>query len=107
MNMRKNNQGLVIVEDGLDQWLGSENEFLSDFLVPFNPEADAPTRAEFEQAVNSRKLRNPITVSAPTADEIIAAEFRYRGRRALLRFLAIRFGITELQLVTELKSLVD
>ena len=106
MNIWKNDQGLIVVEDGMDQWLGSENEFLLDFLVPFSLEAAAPTRAALARAVGARKLRNPIAVSTPTPDEIIAAEFRSKGRQALLRFLALRFGITELQLTTELKNLV-
>ena len=103
MKQWRNKHGFIIVEDGIQQWLGTDTEYLIDFTRPFAA-ANAPTTAELSIATYNRQIRNAPVAVQSKASEVVEREFNTVGTRALLKLLATRFGVTETDLITELKN---
>lgn len=97
--------GLIVSEQGAEQWLGTDAEYLADFGAVFNENAP-PVGATLAAACRARETRGaPPPVPAPTKAERIKTVFQDNPvMLALIDDLATVTGRTRAQVLTSLVS---
>jgi len=104
MKYGRNEQGLIVAEYRVAQWLGDDAEFLTDWGFAFDP-STLPTLAQFAAAVTARHARLSPPVVTPTKRELIKMAFEDNPvMLALVKTLAARFSLTPAQVLTALEN---